>query len=349
MPTVENFLSDLPEDKEALKAILRSLVQQRDQQQQRADDLYLENLQLQKELLRYKKATYGPRADRLSENELAQVLLEFAVLQSLLRSLGQPQGLLCSEILLSEDWFRIRELCQAQNLVRVVVDLLIGGVLFLSLGGLHILLPLAALRAIASLGTLGEKVLLAVRHSATSEISESVMSGEKAKLPQRVASVGSTLPLCPVSVKAARSDGTLQSARRKRGHNKQRLTISTWKITKLQPNRMPLLYLQHNRIDLFSVPPNRPELLQWSAVADSLQFHREIHGQDRQPPERRRQRTVGDLPFAGIDPIRKSFAHLSQISRGRLPKTIHPAFEGCAWRRFSSLMRLRCSHIPQGR
>jgi hypothetical protein len=78
MPTVENFLTNLPEDKEALKAILRSLVQERDQQQQRIDDLYLENLQLQKELLRYKKATYGPRADRLSENELAQALLEFA-------------------------------------------------------------------------------------------------------------------------------------------------------------------------------------------------------------------------------------------------------------------------------
>jgi transposase len=68
----------LPDDKEALKAMLRSLVQERDQQQQRIDDLYLENLQLQKELLRYKKATYGPRADRLSENELAQALLEFA-------------------------------------------------------------------------------------------------------------------------------------------------------------------------------------------------------------------------------------------------------------------------------
>src|SRR6266404_7127762 len=78
MRTVENSLTDLPEDKEALKAILRSLFAERDQQQQRIDDLYLENLQLQKELLRYKKATYGPRADRLSENELAQALLEFA-------------------------------------------------------------------------------------------------------------------------------------------------------------------------------------------------------------------------------------------------------------------------------
>ena len=85
MRSDENFLSNLPEDKEALKAILRSLFEERDKQRlraeaqaKRADELYLENLQLQKELLRYKKATYGPRADRLSENELAQVLLEFA-------------------------------------------------------------------------------------------------------------------------------------------------------------------------------------------------------------------------------------------------------------------------------
>src|SRR6266852_2806855 len=65
--------------------MLRALWHEREQQKQhieelckRSDDLYLENLQLQKELLRYKKATYGPRADRLNENELAQALLEFA-------------------------------------------------------------------------------------------------------------------------------------------------------------------------------------------------------------------------------------------------------------------------------
>jgi hypothetical protein len=85
VPTDENFLTNLPEDTEALKVILRSLLQERDNQKQRAeaqarraDELYLENLQLQKELWRYRKATYGPRADRLSENELAQALLEFA-------------------------------------------------------------------------------------------------------------------------------------------------------------------------------------------------------------------------------------------------------------------------------
>jgi len=94
VPTVENFLTNLPEDKEALKAILRSLLQERDNQRQRADELYLENLQLQKELFRYKKATYGPRADRLSENELAQALLEFAeeLEQKPLPAESLPQG-----------------------------------------------------------------------------------------------------------------------------------------------------------------------------------------------------------------------------------------------------------------
>jgi transposase len=101
MSTVENSLIDLPEDKEALKAILRSLLLERDDQRQRAeaqarraDELYLENLQLQKELLRYKKATYGPRADRLSENELAQALLEFAeeLEQKPLPAESLPQG-----------------------------------------------------------------------------------------------------------------------------------------------------------------------------------------------------------------------------------------------------------------
>src|SRR5258707_2897065 len=58
--------------------MLRALWHEREQQKQRIDDLYLENLQLQKESLRYKKASYGPRADRLSKNELAQALLEFA-------------------------------------------------------------------------------------------------------------------------------------------------------------------------------------------------------------------------------------------------------------------------------
>ncbi len=91
MPTKENFLSNLPDDKETLKAMLRSLWQERErlekraeeqqrieEQRQRADELYLEKLRLQMELERYKKATYGPRADRLSMDQLAQMLLEFA-------------------------------------------------------------------------------------------------------------------------------------------------------------------------------------------------------------------------------------------------------------------------------
>jgi transposase len=86
-------LPNLPEDKEALEAMVRALLLERDQeqrrteaqaqqareQQQRADDLYLENLRLQVELGRLKKWYYGPRADRLqSEGELAQLLLSFA-------------------------------------------------------------------------------------------------------------------------------------------------------------------------------------------------------------------------------------------------------------------------------
>ena len=63
---------------EQQKQHIEELQKKAEAQARRADGLYLEKLQLQKELLRYKKATYGPRADRLSENELAQALLEFA-------------------------------------------------------------------------------------------------------------------------------------------------------------------------------------------------------------------------------------------------------------------------------
>jgi transposase len=92
VPANENLLTNLPDDKETLQAMLRSSWQERERQEKRAeeyfrkaeeqrrraDDLYLEKLRLQMELERYKKATYGPRADRLSMNELAQMLLEFA-------------------------------------------------------------------------------------------------------------------------------------------------------------------------------------------------------------------------------------------------------------------------------
>jgi transposase len=83
---VDAHLKDLPQDRESLQAILRRLIAERDEQQQRADqqtkradELYLQTLRLQQELERYKKMYYGPRADRLhSSADLAQALLEFA-------------------------------------------------------------------------------------------------------------------------------------------------------------------------------------------------------------------------------------------------------------------------------
>ncbi|HEY0725704.1 MAG TPA: transposase, partial [Pyrinomonadaceae bacterium] len=99
-------LKHLPQDRASLEAILRSLLLERDQQKQRAeqeskraeqegqrandlqaeslrqrkraDELHLENLRLQLELQRYKKWYYGPRADRLATSEeMVQALLEF--------------------------------------------------------------------------------------------------------------------------------------------------------------------------------------------------------------------------------------------------------------------------------
>lgn len=91
MTTAKTNLPNLPEDSASLKEMLRSLLAERDhekqraeqerkraeQERKRADDLHIENLRLQLELARYKKWYYGPRADRLSTNELAQVLLDF--------------------------------------------------------------------------------------------------------------------------------------------------------------------------------------------------------------------------------------------------------------------------------
>jgi hypothetical protein len=74
---------NLPQDREALEAMVRSLILEREQQKQRANDLqeetlrqtkraeelYLQNLRLQLELERYKKWYYGlPGADRLSSS-----------------------------------------------------------------------------------------------------------------------------------------------------------------------------------------------------------------------------------------------------------------------------------------
>src|SRR6266853_4068542 len=85
MHAVEKDLPNLPEDSASLKAMLRSLLTERDREKQRADeqlkradDLHIQNLRLQLELARVKKMYYGPRADRLnSTSELAQVLLDF--------------------------------------------------------------------------------------------------------------------------------------------------------------------------------------------------------------------------------------------------------------------------------
>src|SRR2546430_7738051 len=59
--------------------MLRSLLEERNRETQRANDLYLENLRLQLELERFRKWHYGPRADRLrTSGDLPQVLLDFA-------------------------------------------------------------------------------------------------------------------------------------------------------------------------------------------------------------------------------------------------------------------------------
>ena len=87
---------ELPEDSEALKALVRSLLlehstllRERDGEKHRADDLHIENLRLRVELDRYKRWYYGPRADRLrSAGELAQMLLGFG--EALDRKLVNP-------------------------------------------------------------------------------------------------------------------------------------------------------------------------------------------------------------------------------------------------------------------
>jgi transposase len=81
---------ELPDDSEALKTLVRSLLLERDAEKRRADDLHIENFRLRVELDRYKKSYYGPRADRLqSEGELAQMLLGFS--ESLDSKLVNPE------------------------------------------------------------------------------------------------------------------------------------------------------------------------------------------------------------------------------------------------------------------
>ena len=100
MPLLDAELVDLPEDSESLKAVVRSLLAERDHERQRAEEqaqraeeqkqraeeqlgraenLQVELLRLQLELERFKKWYYGPCADRLqSLGDLAQLLLNFA-------------------------------------------------------------------------------------------------------------------------------------------------------------------------------------------------------------------------------------------------------------------------------
>jgi len=72
------MLRTLLVERDSERQRVEELQKKTEEQRKRADELYLENLRLQQELARYKKWYYGPRADRLSENELAQVLLDFA-------------------------------------------------------------------------------------------------------------------------------------------------------------------------------------------------------------------------------------------------------------------------------
>jgi transposase len=82
----ESELAPLPEDRELLAAMVRTLLAERNHEKQRAEaqahraeELQVELLRLQLELERFKKWYYGPRADRLqSSDELSQLLLNFA-------------------------------------------------------------------------------------------------------------------------------------------------------------------------------------------------------------------------------------------------------------------------------
>jgi transposase len=90
---IDSKLPELPEDSESLRALVQTLLLERNQQKQHAEEqqrradeqskqtaqLQAELARLQLELERYKKWYYGPRADRLrTSSELAQLLLNFA-------------------------------------------------------------------------------------------------------------------------------------------------------------------------------------------------------------------------------------------------------------------------------
>jgi transposase len=100
VPAEESELDPLPEDRELLTVMVRTLLAERNHekrraeeqkrhaeeqkqraqaQAQRAEELQVELLRLQLELERFKKWYYGPRADRLQSTDgLSQLLLSFA-------------------------------------------------------------------------------------------------------------------------------------------------------------------------------------------------------------------------------------------------------------------------------
>jgi hypothetical protein len=55
----------LPDDREELLALARTLLAERDRKEQLVEELRVELLRMQQELERFKKWYYGPRADRL--------------------------------------------------------------------------------------------------------------------------------------------------------------------------------------------------------------------------------------------------------------------------------------------
>lgn len=85
MANVDSLGLSIPEELEALRTFVQTLLAEREQQKQQAEaqqrhttQLEAELLRLQVELERYKRWYYGPRTDRLrTAGELAQLLLQF--------------------------------------------------------------------------------------------------------------------------------------------------------------------------------------------------------------------------------------------------------------------------------
>ena len=65
MATQQADTIQLPDDREELLALARTLLAERDRKEQQVEELRVELLRMQQELERFKKWYYGPRADRL--------------------------------------------------------------------------------------------------------------------------------------------------------------------------------------------------------------------------------------------------------------------------------------------